>query len=333
MLSTTNVSQRVRSALAILGFGLLSVPLFTFPVALAAERATDLAQQLIELGWSSYQASDGTVTLTPPTGKANVEKEGRRATNPTSSNSFRQQLLGLGWRLAEESDGTLVFFPPPAVQAKPQSGVSTDVDKHGVGSSDSSMRAVEKLLAGPGWKVEEDLDGTTRLIPAAALQVERVSEPGMRATVTSSSLASDIRTKLESQGWTLTPSADGSIVLFPPSAQGVGEISAPVQQSSELISQQMESRQAQEEGEPRCGWWIADTLLDNTLKLPVDTWAEAQSIAQSWLSHEAGSDLRTGKIRKVIRIYLISIVEDQPPYKLRHQLAVRAEDGHLAVLY
>ena len=74
-------------------------------------------------------------------------------------------------------------------------------------------------------------------------------------------------------------------------------------------------------------------VRDGSVIMPVDTLAEAQPIARSWIARQAETSLRAGKVRKILRIDIVSIVEDRPPFKLRHQLAIRADDGQLAVLY
>jgi hypothetical protein len=68
------------------------------------------------------------------------------------------------------------------------------------------------------------------------------------------------------------------------------------------------------------------------ISLPVDQWMEAKALAQAWLYQGDLHGLLVGKIRKVLGIYLISLVEQSPPHLLRHQLAIRATDGKVMLL-
>ncbi len=60
----------------------------------------------------------------------------------------------------------------------------------------------------------------------------------------------------------------------------------------------------------------------------IDTWGEAHKVANAWLGVSGMSTyLATGKIRKINRLYVISIVDKKPPHNLKNQLIIRATDG------
>ena len=68
------------------------------------------------------------------------------------------------------------------------------------------------------------------------------------------------------------------------------------------------------------------------ISLPVDQWSEAKALAQGWLSSAGLQGLLVGRIRRVLGVYLVSLVEGVPPHLLKHQLAIRASDGRVILL-
>jgi hypothetical protein len=72
--------------------------------------------------------------------------------------------------------------------------------------------------------------------------------------------------------------------------------------------------------------------VNANFELPIDDWAEANSIANAWLKSADNKTLAIGKIRKILRVYLVSIVTNEAPFVLQHQIAIRQSDGHVIVL-
>jgi hypothetical protein len=66
--------------------------------------------------------------------------------------------------------------------------------------------------------------------------------------------------------------------------------------------------------------------------LPVDRWGQAKEIAESWLSSVGSQALTVGRVRRILRIYVVSIVDSNPPHRLRNQIAIDAADGRVVVL-
>jgi hypothetical protein len=77
---------------------------------------------------------------------------------------------------------------------------------------------------------------------------------------------------------------------------------------------------------------LVETVQSGEIVLPVDEWSEARRIAQAWLDVQGTEASAVGKIRKVLRVYLVSIVEAKAPYGLRHQIAIRTRDGKVVPL-
>ncbi|NOQ80621.1 MAG: hypothetical protein GQ546_14630, partial [Gammaproteobacteria bacterium] len=68
------------------------------------------------------------------------------------------------------------------------------------------------------------------------------------------------------------------------------------------------------------------------IDLPVNTWQEAHDIAQGWLQDNSIGNAAVGKIRKIINVYIISIVTNKSPHTLMHQVAIRSNDGAVLLL-
>lgn len=78
-------------------------------------------------------------------------------------------------------------------------------------------------------------------------------------------------------------------------------------------------------------------IKGSDIELPIDSWEKAHQAAQYWLQqveNKAGNQgLLVGKIRKILRVYIISIVEDKKPFNLVYQVAVVGHNGDIIRLY
>jgi hypothetical protein len=64
----------------------------------------------------------------------------------------------------------------------------------------------------------------------------------------------------------------------------------------------------------------------------VDSWEKARATALSWLESVGNPALQLGKIRRIHRLHLVSIIGAEPPHRLLHQIAVGVDDGRVVVL-
>jgi hypothetical protein len=64
----------------------------------------------------------------------------------------------------------------------------------------------------------------------------------------------------------------------------------------------------------------------------VDQSSEAQPISENWPTSTDPKNLRSGKIREPLCVYLVGTVEVASLHRLRHQVEIRGWDGHLIVL-
>lgn len=157
----------------------------------------------------------------------------------------------------------------------------------------------DKLQAA-GWLVEREADGSLRLAPpASGASAEPEVIPQAAETNEENSFQS-MQQKLKDAGWDVSNSPDGSILLYPP-----------------------------KRSKPQACPGIALTL---DIMLPVDSWKEAHDIAQGWLNEQSPFNAAVGKIRKILDIYLVSIVSDTAPFSLIQQVAIHSSDGTLIVL-
>lgn len=173
-------------------------------------------------------------------------------------------------------------------------GNSSENNIEGKSTSQDYMLKIQSELQAAGWNVEREADGTLILIPATKSMPEVSQETNPML---------DMQQKLRETGWVVSTTPDGSMLLYPPE-KPVSTRPLPCQ----------------------------GTLPSAELSLPVDSWQEARDISQSWLDKQAQYQASIGKIRKIFRVYLVSIVSDKAPYSLLQQIAIRSSDGAVIIL-
>jgi hypothetical protein len=215
------------------------------------------------------------------------------------SESLRQALEAQGWQPEQAEDGSVIYRQP-----------STSNQHEPVQPAMQTLRgkALQDNLHERGWQLQWNPGGSLILRPQG--QVGKTLEQAKPAAV------GEPLDRLPDQPgfeyWRIKKQADGSWT-FQPLTQ------APT--ASDSTS-----------GTTTLGRCEGIEVKHAAVSLPVDTWGEAQTLAQAWL-HDAGMQgLLLGKIRRVLGIYLISLVEDSTPHSLKHQLAIRASDGRVILL-
>ncbi len=211
-------------------------------------------------------------------------------------------------------------------------------------SAEDSLSSFEQALKDTGWSVQREADGSLIL----------ESKELTRSTPENSPSTEDqwpqLQSKLQAAGWFVEREADGSLRLAPPEAETLPEPKAapPVTETDEEDSFQSMQQKLRD-----AGWGVANSSDGSILlyppdrikpqacpgiaptvdvMLPVDTWKEAHDIAQGWLNEQSPFNAAVGKNRKVLNIYLVSIVSDTAPFGLIQQVAIRSSDGALIVL-
>ncbi|HEB95962.1 MAG TPA: hypothetical protein ENI96_05975 [Sedimenticola thiotaurini] len=253
--------------------------------------------------------------------------------------TLQQRLEPLGWRVERSPDGDLLLWPAtrtPAATAPAEDGKTTIPQQ--------DLATLQARLEERGWRVERDADGSLLLYP----------KDGGGVTAAGERVAplDDVRALLLASGWTVEKKEGGDLLLFPGTSPGVPvektldkrvrqDDLAAVRQAVEQSGWRTERRPdgslvlypRDAAGVPPESSATEPTLAEQAgVKLPVDTWGEAQRIARRWVQQQQGR-LTVGRIRKVNWIYLVSIVDSKPPYRLKNQLVIRSQDGRVIPLY
>lgn len=239
---------------------------------------------------------------------------------------FAEALRTAGWQVEAQADGSLILTPTREGEAT--AGGPSDTEPEEDSPQPERRGATDwSVLRDLGWGVETDAQGATLLYPPGA-GGDQDSSPSAGSTAAAQDgaptpaaaptaqpelarqeLARDLDALLAARGWRTRHAPDGSLLLFPLS-RGSGGRSGPT---------------------PAAGT-VPNAVRDGTLTLPIDTWSEAKALSLSWLASVEDSTLAVGKIREIHRVYLVSIIDADPPHALRHQIAIGVEDGRVVVL-
>lgn len=251
--------------------------------------------------------------------------------------ALEKKLAPLGWRVERSPAGDLLLWPPaekaPARQA-PAVGER-------IGSND--LQRLQADLERKGWQVERDRDGSLLLYPGGRGSNATGSEPAAPLD--------DIRALLAASGWVVEKREGGDLLLYPgspssptappPAAAEVGQTDLDAVEKA--VEQAGWRAERKEDGSlilyPRSAASTTvraaeqDPVSAGRVTLPIDSWKEARLVGLHWLRLQQDDTLTLGRIRKVNWIYLISIVDKSPPYRLRNQLAIRSQDGRVVPIY
>jgi hypothetical protein len=224
-----------------------------------------------------------------------VQAEELRALSP----ALAQALEKAGWDARRSADGSLILR-----QAEPSR------EQPAIEPAQSKQADMFARLRDKGWRVETTADGSTLLYPppseSAPALVQKPSPPPPAPEKTLDEL-------LEERQWRVVRNADGSMNLYP---------KASPRRQAAIASTPIA---------PCEGWPLSSEAMAG-VALPVDTWAEANALAQGWVGQSGVANLAVGRIRKVLRVYIVSIVASRPPHRLLHQIAVNTRDGRVCVL-
>lgn len=220
--------------------------------------------------------------------------------------SLRESLIQQGWQEYTATDGSIIY-------RQPKKEAATDIQS--VVPEASGMHKFKDALQGGGWQVEWDANNTLILIPQTTQAASEITQQPI-LTSTSDSLQTTGELPSDLSGfdyWHIERDQQGALLFHPVDLSHLKQ--QPAEDSNET---QLECR-------------INHFQLTSS-SLPVDTWSEAQDIAKQWLNNSGTEGLQVGRIRKINRIYLVSIVGDSAPYPLKHQLAIRVSDAGVVLI-
>lgn len=235
---------------------------------------------------------------------------------PGGLETFSGALRAAGWAVDVLNDGSLQLTraaPVPAVAPSPPVAPASVVEPGsepapaptmtppGLASGQHPQEVDWTPLLHHGWRLEHDRDHATLLFPP---------ESGVKSGAeTVIETPSDLLSLLGARGWRAQRESDGTLLLSPLGhARGNDSPLAP------------------EPGQ------VPRAVARGQISLPVDSWEKAKEVAASWLESVDDPNLRLGNVRRIHRVYLINVLGSSPPYPLRHQLAIRVDDGRVLVL-
>jgi hypothetical protein len=238
--------------------------------------------------------------------------------------TFADALRAAGWQVEVLADGSLQVTPGSRSQAPTgQTAPAATPPKPPLETTGWPM------LRRAGWRVETQPDGATLLYPpgSSSSVVETVpnqpstaSEPAPFITPIPTPAPvqpapqQDLDSLLSDRGWRAERAADGSLLLLPLGAA----IEEPAGKSA---------------ASERYMGLVPPAIQDGSVQLPVEGWKAARTVARSWLETTGDETLGLGKIRRVLKVYLVTIVDTNRSAVLRHQIAIGVDDGRVTVLY
>ena len=288
---------------------LLTALLGTAVHAATGTADTGLEQRLIEQGWQASSDDAGNTLLYPPARSAPTTADPVppvAQTTTTHPPDLQELLRQRGWVIRESAAGTTLqlLLDPPSAPPAP-----TQEPPPGAGSR---AQDVYRMLEERGWRIHQDASGNTLLIPART-----AGSPASGSTTTAAGPAgdslADFRRAAEATGWRIESTADGSLIMRPPGASAVR-----LDATSTIGT---------------CQGVVTPSVATGSLGLPISNTASARRLAEEWLTDNASVGRAVGRLRQVNRIYVVSIVDDAPPFQLRNQLIIRRDNGRVIPVY
>ncbi|MET0005738.1 MAG: hypothetical protein ABW087_19190 [Candidatus Thiodiazotropha sp.] len=213
----------------------------------------------------------------------------------TLSQSLRESLLLQGWQEYISADGSVIYRQPVKQPATDNQSPEAELPK---------IRQFGNALQERGWQVEWDSDGTLILRPG-----DTGDAPAETATQTVESGSVTLPANLKGfEYWHIERDESGALLLHPVELPSTNQ-SMTVDATANMA-------------ECRIDYFQLDPGV-----LPLDEWSEVHELTKRWIDTTQESGLQVGRIRKINRVYLVSVVGDSEPYRLKYQLAIRVSDG------
>jgi hypothetical protein len=279
---------------------------------------TDLPQLLDEQGWQEKTEADGSTLFYPPAQKARPSaRAAHKAAARSAIPDIYQQLRELGWEIHTDAEGNTLLIPvdqstrspakshpvsPPVVGAESSAGASSTVPPD-----------VEALLRERGWRIETDAAGNTLLVPTGSVP----SDTAESDTAHTPDPFLQFRQLLEDKGWRVEPAEDGAAIIYPP----VKADNLRADRGNPLPDKRS-----------HCQWIELEAVANGEIELPVDNQSKARKLATVWIDSYGRPGLAVGKVRRINRLYAVSVVETETPYQLRNQLIIRSDNGRVIAI-
>ncbi|MBW9275132.1 MAG: hypothetical protein K1563_15740 [Candidatus Thiodiazotropha sp. (ex. Lucinisca nassula)] len=213
----------------------------------------------------------------------------------TLSQSLRESLLLQGWQEYISADGSVIYRQPVKQPATDNQSPEAELPK---------IRQFGNALQERGWQVEWDSDGTLILRPG-----DTGDAPAETVTQTVESGSVTLPANLKGfEYWHIERDESGALLFHPVELPSTNQ-SMTVDTTANMA-------------ECRIDYFQLDPGV-----LPLDEWSEVHELTKRWIDTTQESGLQVGRIRKINRVYLVSVVGDSEPYRLKYQLAIRVSDG------
>lgn len=227
--------------------------------------------------------------------------------------ALQEALQGAGWDVESLADGSVELRRVPTPPEDELAG-DTDTARDEPAAEVAESVAWDRLRES-GWRVEKAADGSTLLYPPATeVGATAAATTDIEAAETTSAKSFD--DYLRERGWRVERAADGSLLLYP-------RISQP---------RPVQPRAAANAVVEPCPGVLLAPVLNGEIELPIDRGRQARAIAESWVKSVATPGLLVGKIRRFSRVFVVKIMDVNPPHRLRHQIAISSDDGRVIVL-
>ncbi|MES9896681.1 MAG: hypothetical protein ABW141_17475 [Candidatus Thiodiazotropha endolucinida] len=216
----------------------------------------------------------------------------------TLSQSLRESLLLQGWQEYISADGSVIYRQPVKKPATDNQSPEAELP---------NIRQFGNALQERGWKVEWDSDGTLILRPGDTGDTD--DTPAQTATQTVERGSVTLPANLKGfEYWHIERDESGALLFHP--------VELPTTNQSMAVDSTAKM------AECRIDYFQLDPGV-----LPLDEWSEVHELTKQWIDATKESGLQVGKIRKINRVYLVSVVGVSEPYRLKYQLAIRVSDG------
>ncbi len=304
--------------------------------------ADSLASSLEAQGWRASKDDDGNTLYTREKSSADNAKAGDNA-------ALKKALEAKGWQVEWDDDNNMILRPPAKpgeAKAATKAATSEPAPEPASEAQDTALAdSLARSLEAQGWHARRDGKGNT---------VYTRERP--RSDVPRGRRNAALKKALEDKGWKVHWDDNDNMILHPP--MGRTFTSPMARASTNTLPPALPNV-------PGMEYWTIERLSDGSLvfhpkakpagdssplarlpgfcpasrhtvdgvKPPVNTWSKVKAVGEAWLI-DAGlaNTAITGRIRKVLRVYLVSIVTRHAPHKLLHQIAIRSADGGVIVL-
>jgi len=213
------------------------------------------------------------------------------------TDSLRSSLAEQGWQAQPAADGSMIYRQPNEL---PETAAVNTNEKQ-------RKEQLAQSLNERGWQVTWGSDGSLVLKPKKSKDQSKSDQPAKPAATQA---MSELAAQLSGSRYWRTETGKNGELLFHPLVKVTAADAEKVNPS----------------GMSGCAGYQSP----GTRKmLPVNHWYKAETLAQLWMAIAGTSGLQVGPINRLNRFYMVGLVEDRAPYRMKYMLAIRKSDGRV----